>query len=101
MTGVQTCALPIYPRALAALSQLQIATMTSPGSVNATFAESGTLPSNGHFSIDQSTLKELMNFGGFIQVPEAGPGTRTTTFTLFIDGQLIASRDVTYIVAQP
>ncbi len=89
------------PLALEAEAVLQIATTTTAGSVNGTFTESGTLPSNGHFSIDQSTLKELTNFGGFIQIPEAGPGTRTTTFSLFIDGQLIASKDVNYSVAQP
>jgi uncharacterized protein (TIGR03437 family) len=89
------------PLSLKALAVLPLATTTTTGSVNGTFTESGALPANGHFSIDQNTLKELMNFGGFIQVAEAGPATRTTTFNLYVDGQLIASKGVTDAVQQP
>jgi uncharacterized protein (TIGR03437 family) len=70
-------------------------------SANGTYSATGSLPAGGHFSISASTLSNLTSFGGFIQIAEPGPETRTATFDLYVDGKLIASDDVTYQVHQP
>jgi uncharacterized protein (TIGR03437 family) len=70
-------------------------------SANGTYSAAGSLPAGGHFSINASTLSNLTSFGGFIQIAEPGPATRTATFGLYVDGKLIASDDVSYQVRQP
>jgi hypothetical protein len=70
-------------------------------SANGTYSAAGSLPSGGHFSINATTLSNLATFGGFIQISEPGPATRTATFGLYVDGKLIASDDVSYPVQQP
>jgi uncharacterized protein (TIGR03437 family) len=90
------------PEALQALAQLpQVSNCSNCGSANGTYSASGTLPAGGHFSIGASSLSNLANFGGFIQITEAGPASRTTSFHLYVDGKLIASEDVNYKVSQP
>ena len=68
---------------------------------NGTYSASGILPAGGHFSIGSSSLSNLANFGGFIQIAEVGTASRTTSFHLYVDGKLIASKDVSYKVSQP
>jgi uncharacterized protein (TIGR03437 family) len=70
-------------------------------SINGTYSTTGNLPADGHFSIGPSALSNLTNFGGFLQISEVGPPTRSTTFSLYVDGKLISTNDVTYGVIQP
>lgn len=66
---------------------------------NATYSTSGTLPVGGHFSIGTNALSNLAAFAGFIQIAGAGPSTRTTTFRLYVDNRLIATKTVGYPIA--
>ena len=70
-------------------------------SANGTYSATGSLPVGGHFSINANTLTNLASFGGFIQIAEPGPATRTATFGLYVEGKLIASDGVNYQVDQP
>ena len=58
---------------------------------------SGTL-SGTHFDTTSIPLPGFGSFGSFVQIPHAGPSTRTTTFRLYVDGVLITARDVDYPV---
>jgi hypothetical protein len=49
-------------------------------------------------TIDQTTNSFASRFGGFMQIARAGSKTRTTAFRLYVDGKLIATKDVTYTV---
>jgi uncharacterized protein (TIGR03437 family) len=92
----------IDPAQVQAVAQLPqgIACSTCAGA-NGTYSASGVLPAGGHFSIGPSSLSNLANFGGFIQIAEVGTASRTTSFHLYVDGKLIASKDVSYKVSQP
>lgn len=82
-------------------------------SANGTYSTSGALPANGHFSIGTpnnctrnisgsvTCASDLTNFGGFIQIPTAGHASRTTTFSLYVDGRMIATQSATYSITQP
>src|SRR5260370_1364690 len=67
-------------------------------SMNTVYAESGDLPADGHFAIDNATLTELSNFGGFAQIASQHGLSLTANFQLFVDGLLIASKDVSFPV---
>jgi uncharacterized protein (TIGR03437 family) len=67
---------------------------------NGPYANSGTLPPGGHITFPgQSIFPDT--FGEFIQIPAAGPATRSVTFGLYVDGKLIASDVASYQVHQP
>ena len=66
-------------------------------SATGSFSASGTL-SGTHFDTASIPLPAFGSFGGFIQIPHAGPSARTTTFRLYVDGALITARDVNYPV---
>lgn len=85
------------PMAVAAIGALPLPnTEPAQHSLNATFVASGTLPAGDHFSIGPSSLTQLANFGGF-QIISWQPGASlTATFELFVDGKLVASKDVNY-----
>ena len=69
---------------------------TAPArSANGIFSASGTL-SGTHFDTSSIAVAGFGSFGGFIQIPYAGPSTRTTTIRLYVDGQVIASKDISY-----
>jgi uncharacterized protein (TIGR03437 family) len=59
---------------------------------------SGTFTPGSKFSIDSVNHYELSTFGGFMALPYGNDAKRTTTFKLFVDGKLIASKTVTYDV---
>jgi uncharacterized protein (TIGR03437 family) len=86
------------PLALQAINKLPQATLPLAGSPNATFSASGTLAGT-HVSIGSSS--NLANFGGFLQIPQVGPASRNASFSLYVDGALIASSSASYSVAQP
>jgi len=68
---------------------------------NGTYSTTGSLLADGHFSISASVLNNLTNFGGFMQISRVGPATRSTTFSLYVDGKLISTSDASYAVFQP
>ena len=58
---------------------------------------SGSATAGTRFVIDASTNAGLAMFGGYLQVPCGNPfASRTDTLKLFVDGKLIASKDVSY-----
>jgi uncharacterized protein (TIGR03437 family) len=84
------------PRAVAAIGLLpfpNVAGTTGP-SPNGTWSVSGTLPAGGHFTIGAGTAASPPpNFGGFINIPR---GTQSTTFSLRVDGVLVASKQISF-----
>jgi uncharacterized protein (TIGR03437 family) len=61
---------------------------------------SGSIEPGGRFVIDDDHHPELAMFAGFLQISAGLPKTRSTSFQLYVDGTLIASKDVTYAVVQ-
>jgi len=59
---------------------------------------SGTLTRGTRFIVDSQTNSSLAVFGGFIQISPFGPKDRKTTFSLYVDGRLITSKDAAYKV---
>lgn len=56
---------------------------------------SGSLPAGNRVAVNASS--SLSVFGGFMQIPCANPfATNVDTLKLFVDGKLIASREVSY-----
>jgi len=56
-------------------------------------------PQNGHFSIGiAGFVGGGVGFGGFMDIGVPPPSTLTATFLLFVDGALVASKDVPYQV---
>ncbi len=66
-----------------------------PDSPAGTASASGTIPADGHFELTTGTA-----FGAYLQVPHAGGFDRTTTFRLYVDGVLVATKEVPYQVRQ-
>jgi len=87
------------PNEISALNYLPNPTATTAGSANATVVTTGTF-TPGTFVIDANSHPELTVFGGFFQIPFVGAQTRTATFSLYVDGKLIASQPATYTVEQ-
>src|SRR5205814_1568919 len=73
---------------------------TTP-SPNATFVyASRPLMQSGHFSIGSGEASDLSTlfFGAFVNIGRPPPSTQTAEFLLFVDGILVATRDVSYPV---
>jgi uncharacterized protein (TIGR03437 family) len=74
----------------------------STPSPNATFLyASRPLMQSGHFSIGSGqTSDDLSNlyFGGFVNIGQPPPSIRTAQFLLYVDGMLVATKDVSYPV---
>jgi uncharacterized protein (TIGR03437 family) len=88
------------PIALSATLRLPIPNSdpTPPlASPNGTVTFAGTLPKDGHFSIGPNYLPGPY-FGGFLDIGLAPVSTQTAQFLLFVDGMLVASKDVPYDV---
>jgi hypothetical protein len=66
-------------------------------SVNGVFSSSGALPPGGHFAIGNGVQPNLANFGGFVNIPNV-PGANMTSFQLYVDNVLIASKSVSFTV---
>ena len=54
--------------------------------------------SGSHFAIDAQNHAELSKFGGIIQVPYGPFDTRVSTFKLYVDGRLVATKNLPYTV---
>jgi uncharacterized protein (TIGR03437 family) len=74
-----------------------------PGSGGlAFFTASGALPATRRFVIDATTNSSLSTFGGLTPIPLGYLDTRTLPLRLYVDGRLIASKDVAYkVVTRP
>ncbi len=74
---------------------------TTP-SPNATFAyASRPLMQSGHFSIGSGQASDDLSnlfFGGFVNIGQPPPSNQTAEFLLFVDGMLVATKDVSYPV---
>jgi uncharacterized protein (TIGR03437 family) len=66
-------------------------------SPNSSFQVSGKL-SGSRFAVDNQTNSELSRFGGFVQVPYSSFPVPVSTFRLYVDGRLVASKDLPYLV---
>jgi uncharacterized protein (TIGR03437 family) len=63
----------------------------------ALFRMTGSAPAGSRFTISDAENSILSNFGGFLQTPCASPfPSHTDTLKLFVDGKLVALRDVSY-----
>ncbi len=71
-------------------------------SPNASFVyASRPLKQSGHFSIGSGQASDDLSnlyFGGFVNIGQPPPSTRTAEFLLFVDGMLVATKDVSYPV---
>jgi hypothetical protein len=66
--------------------------MTSPASPNALLQASGSL-AVPRLVVDSQTNSTLSRFGGIVQVPFGPFDKRVSTFKLYVDGRLVASKD--------
>ncbi len=80
-----------------AVRMLPNANTPAPASPNGFFQASGRLRGS-RFVVDNQTNSDLSRFGGFIQVPYSPFATQTSSFKLFVDGKLVASKDLLYLV---
>jgi uncharacterized protein (TIGR03437 family) len=93
----------VDPVAAWALNQLPAdpnANRVAQRSANTTVVTTGTFTPGTTFVIDANNHPELSTFGGFVQIPCVGPKSRTTTFSLYLDGKLILSKTGTYTAMQ-
>ncbi len=71
-------------------------------SPNATFVyASRPLKQSGHFSIGSGQASDDLSnlyFGGFVNIGQPPPSTQTAEFLLFVDGMLVATKDISYPV---
>jgi uncharacterized protein (TIGR03437 family) len=91
----------IDPFWLQATRQLPAATPITSTSPNALLQSSGSV-GGGRFTIDANTDATLSRFGGIVQVPLGPFDTMVSTFKLYVDGRLVASKNVPYrVVSRP
>jgi len=64
---------------------------------NGVFQSIGSI-AGSHFAIDAQNTGGLSKFGGFLQVPFGPFDKRLSTFKLYVDGKLVASKDLSYTV---
>ena len=69
------------------------------GSPNAFLQVSGSL-GGSHFAVDAQNNSSLSSFGGVVQVPYGPYDVGVSTFSLYVDGRLIASRGLPYLLPQ-
>jgi hypothetical protein len=60
---------------------------------------SGSL-SGSRFAVDAQNNSSLSIFGGIIQVPYGPFDAGVSTFSLYVDGRLIASKGLPYLLSQ-
>ncbi len=89
----------VDPLAVSAVNNLPLP--TTPSSIpaaNSTWMASGTLPQGGHFTIGASSSPGPA-FGGYINLSSAG--AYATSLSLTVDGQLVASKQISYAAGAP
>jgi hypothetical protein len=83
---------PFWARAT---QQLPPPNTTVPASPNALLQSSGNL-NGSRLVVDGQTNSTLSKFGGIVQVPFGPFDKRVSTFKLYVDGKLVASKDFPY-----
>jgi hypothetical protein len=86
---------PFWLQATRALPAPTTSMSTSP---NAVFQVTGAIAS-GRLTIDGNTNAELSRFGAIVQVPIGPFDKAISTFKLYVDGKIVASKDLPYRVA--
>lgn len=89
----------IPPFTARALQMLPTSGTTAPAGLNAVMEVSGPLGGT-RFTVDAQNHSALSTFGGFVQVPYGPFESAVSAFRLYVDGRLIASRDLPYLTAQ-
>lgn len=87
---------PYWARATQMLPAPNTSAMASP---NAVVQVSGII-SGSRFTIDAQNNSALSTFGGIVQVPYGPFDVGVSTFSLYVDGALIASKGVPYLLDQ-
>ena len=82
----------VDPSAEQAIFSLASPNVAGPPGANGSFTTSGTLQ-GGHFTVGPGTYPPN-GFGGFINL--SNRGAQSTTFGLYVDGQLITSQQVQF-----
>ena len=77
---------------------LPMPTVAWQGSSMSQMKASGILARGARFVVNNQVNSSLAVFGGFLQISPFGPKDRKTTFSLYVDGKLIASKDASYKV---
>ena len=72
---------------------------TAAASSNVFLQASGSL-SGSRFAVDAQNNSSLSLFGGIIQVPYGPFDAGVSTFSLYVDGRLIASKGLPYLLSQ-
>ena len=62
----------------------------------------GTIPTGGHLVFDAQSMPSVTVFAGLTTIPLGYLDTRTAPLRLYVDGKLIASKDLSYkVVTRP
>ena len=81
---------PVEASATGALPPLNGSTINGP---NGTYTASGTIPAGGHFTFGTNSTPPSV-FGGYINLMTRG--TQSASFSLYVDGQMVASKQVPF-----
>ena len=87
------------PYLIRAIQMLPVPNTTTPASPNAFLQVSGSL-SGSRFAVDAQNNSLLSRFGGIVQVPYGPFAVGVSTFCLYVDGRLVVSRSLPYLLAQ-
>jgi uncharacterized protein (TIGR03437 family) len=89
----------IDPYWLRATQMLPASNTTAAASPNASLQVSGSI-GGSHFAIDDQTNGALSTVGGIVQLPYGPFELGVSTFSLYVDGKLIASTGLPYLLPQ-
>jgi hypothetical protein len=89
----------IDPYWLRATQMLPTPNTTAAASPNTVLQVSGSL-SGSRFTIDAQNNSALSTFGGIVQIPYGPFAVGVSTFSLYVDGQLVASKGLPYLLSQ-
>jgi uncharacterized protein (TIGR03437 family) len=85
----------ISPLEIAALGNIPLPNTLAPHSSTGVLKVPGTVRPGATFAIDDQNNSSLSIFAGYLTIP-VPPKSGTTALKLYIDGTLVASRDVAY-----
>ena len=89
----------IDPYWVRATQMLPAPNTTAVASPNAFRQVSGSL-SESRFAVDAQSNSPLSTFGGIVQIPYGPFEVGVSTFSLYVDGKLIASKGLPYLLSQ-
>jgi len=76
-----------------------VLSITAVASPNALLQVLGSL-SGSRFAVDAQNNSALSTFGGIVQVPYGPLDVGVSTFSLYVDGKLISSKGLPYLLPQ-